>query len=181
MKPSFTLALLAFPLIVSAQSTTLTGRYVSTEALLHKAANQSVDERIILPPMQPIDTLYTPDSPFTSRAISMHGYSKQLGDTRESFVLRNETQNYRISRVTLRLVYSLENGRQIYRRKEVIECDLAPGSVQQITIKSFDPDKRYYYFQTHPTRDAGTPFRVQYDVLRYDVVVDASNNTDADK
>lgn len=181
MKPALTLALLAFSLFVSAQSTTLKGRYVSTEALLHKAASQSVDEHLMLPPSQPVDTLYTPDIPFTSLAISMHGYSKQLGDTRESFVLRNETQNYHISRVTLRLVYSLEDGHQIYRRKEVIECDLAPGASRQITIKSFDSDKRYYYFQTHPKRGAGTPYRVQYDVLRYDVVVDASHNKEADK
>ena len=181
MKHVIILSLLTSPLIALAQSATLKGQYVSTEMMLHKAASRPDTEQITLPSPQYVDTLYTPDIPFTSRAISMHGYSKLLGDARESFVLRNETQNYRISRVVLKLVYSLEDGRPIYRCNEIIECDLAPGASQRITIKSFDRDKRYYYFLTPPRRAVGTPYRVQYDVLRYDVVVDASNDKDFNK
>lgn len=178
MKPAFIISLLAFPFIAFAQSTALKGQYVSTEMMLHKAATRPDTEQITLPPPELVDTLYTPDIPFTSHAISMHGYNKLLGDATESFVLRNETHNYRISRVVIKLVYSVEDGRQIYRRNEIVECDLAPGASQRVAIKSFDRDKRYYYFLTPPHRAVGTPYRVQYDVLRYDVVVDASNDKD---
>ena len=166
------LILLAIPLLAHAQSSALNGRSSSVETMLHKAATKQTTDRNLLPPPQWVDTLYTPDIPFTSRVVSMHGYAKRLGDARESFILRNETHNYRISRVVLKLVYSLENGREIYRRNEIVECDIRPGETQSIAIKSFDKDNKYYYFPTPPQRAEGVPYRVQYDVLRYDVVVE---------
>ena len=58
-----------------------------------------------LPMPQPVDSTLTPEVPFTPMAVSMHGYAKRLSDSKESFILRNETHNYRISRVLLKLVY----------------------------------------------------------------------------
>ena len=172
MRRLIALILLTMPLLAQAQSSALTGRRSSVETMLHKASTTQTVDRNLLPSPQWVDTLYTPDIPFTSRAVSMHGYAKRLGDARESFILRNETHTYRISRVVLKLVYSLEDGREIYRRDETIECDIRPGETQSIAIKSFDKDSRYYYFPTPPQRAEGMPYRVQYDVLRYDVVVE---------
>lgn len=181
MKRTLLPILLCVPILVHAQSSVLPGRRSSSEALLQRSvARQQVDPQQ-LPPPQPVDTLYTPDVPFTSHAISMHGYAKRLRDARESFILRNETHNYRISRVVLRLVYSTDDGREIYRRSEVVECDIMPGASQTLTIKSFDKDKRYYYYPTPPQRASGIPYRVQYDVLRYDVIVDSSLFKEIDK
>lgn len=164
--------LLVIPMLALAQGSTLTGRHNGTETMIHQAATKQSMQQIELPPAQPVDTLYTPDVPFTSMAVSMHGYSKRLGDTKEQFILRNETRNYRISRVVLKLVYSLDGGREIYRRDEVVECDLPPGATQVITLKSFDRNKHYYYYTMPPQRASGIAYRVQYDVLRYDVVVE---------
>lgn len=164
--------LLAIPMFTLAQGSTLMGRQNSTETMIRQAATKQNMQQVELPPAQPVDTLFTPDVPFTSMAVSMHGYSKRLGDTKECFILRNETCNYRISRVVIKLVYSLESGREIYRRDEVVECNLPPGATQVITVKSFDKNKHYYYYTMPPRRASGTPYRVQYDVLRYDVVVE---------
>ena len=125
-----------------------------------------------LPAPMPVDTLLTPVIPFTPMAVSLHGYVKQLNDRNENFLLRNETHNYRISRVYLRLVYTTSDGQEIYRRDELIDCDLLPGAAQTIDIKSFDKAHNYYYYTTPPRRASGVPYRVKYDILRYDVVVE---------
>ena len=126
----------------------------------------------IMPSPQPVDTTLTPVVPFTPMAVSMHGYAKRLNDSRESFVLRNETRNYRISRVLLKLIYTTDNGSLLHSREELIECDIAPGMTQMVAIKSFDTSKIYYYHTLPPQRASGTPYRIKYDVLRYDVVVE---------
>ena len=161
MKRTFLLVGIVIPLIVSAQSSSIVGRRSSTEAKLYQAVSRQ----------QLVDTLLTPHIPFTPMAVSMHGYSKRLGDAKESFILRNETHNYHISRVVLKIQYTTEDGTLIHSREECLECNLQPGSTQIVTIKSFDSNKSYYYYTMPPKRASGTPYRVQYDVLRYDIVV----------
>lgn len=126
---------------------------------------------IDMPKPQLVDTTLTPEVPFTPMAVSMHGYTKRLSDNKESFILRNETHNYHISRVLLKLVYIAEQGTVVHSREELIDCDIAPGMTQMIAIKSFDTSKIYYYHTTPPQRALGTPYRVKYDILRYDIVV----------
>lgn len=119
-----------------------------------------------------VDTALTPEVPFTPMAVSMHGYAKRLGDSKESFILRNETHNYRISRVLLKLLYTTADGSLLHAREELIDCDIAPGMTQMVAIKSFDTSKIYYYYTMPPKRASGTPYRIRYDVLRYDIVVE---------
>lgn len=119
-----------------------------------------------------VDTALTPEVPFTPMAVSMHGYAKRLGDSKESFILRNETHNYRISRVLLKLLYTTDDGSLLHAREELVDCDIAPGMTQMVAIKSFDTSKIYYYYTMPPKRASGTPYRIRYDVLRYDIVVE---------
>lgn len=170
MKRTFLLVGIVIPLIVSAQSSSIVGRRSSTEAKLYQAVSRQ--QMVELPAVQLVDTLLTPHIPFTPMAVSMHGYSKRLGDAKESFILRNETHNYHISRVVLKIQYTTEDGTLIHSREECLECNLQPGSTQIVTIKSFDSNKSYYYYTMPPKRASGTPYRVQYDVLRYDIVVE---------
>lgn len=125
-----------------------------------------------LPMPQPVDSTLTPEVPFTPMAVSMHGYAKRLSDNKESFILRNETHNYRISRVLLKLVYITMQGAVMHTREELVECDIAAGMTQMLAIKSFDTSKLYYYHTMPPQRASGTPYRIKYDILRYDVVVE---------
>lgn len=119
-----------------------------------------------------VDTTLTPHVPFTPMAVSMYGYAKRLSDSKESFILRNETHNYRISRVLLKIVYLTPQGSVLHSREELIDCDIDPGMTQMIAIKSFDTSKIYYYHTMPPQRASGTPYRIKYDILRYDVVVE---------
>lgn len=125
-----------------------------------------------IPKSQPVDTTLTPQVPFTPMAVSMYGYAKRLSDSKESFILRNETRNYRISRVLLKIVYTTSQGSVMHTREELIDCDIAPGMTQMIAIKSFDNSKIYYYHTMPPQRASGTPYRIKYDILRYDIVVE---------
>lgn len=126
----------------------------------------------VSPPPLSIDSALTPAIPFTPLAVSMYGYAKRLSDARETFVLRNETGRYRISRVLVRLVYSTQDGEPFHTREELVECDLMPGASRMVSLKSFDTAKTYYYYMYPPVRAKGIPYMVRYDVLRYDVVVE---------
>lgn len=149
------------------------GHKRSTESLIRSASTSlPVQQGVTMPPPQLVDTLLTPDIPFTPMAVSMHGYGKRLSDARESFILRNETHNYRISQVLLKIVYMTEQGGEIHRRDVMVDCDILPGKSQTVTINSFDKNKSYYYYSTPPRRAVGTPYKIKYDVLRYDVVVE---------
>ena len=162
---------LLMPLTLVGQSS-MRSHKRNTESLIREAsARQSAKQSIELPPAQPVDTLLTPDIPFTPMEVSMHGYGKRLSDAHESFILRNETHNYRISRVWLKIVYTTQEGSELHHRDEVVECDLLPGKSQTVTIQSFDKAKSFYYYTTPPRGASGTPYRIKYDILRYDVVV----------
>lgn len=126
----------------------------------------------ILPAPMPVDSLLTPDIPFTSMAVSMHGYGKKYNQVHETFILRNETHNYHISRVVVRLRYVGKGGTPIADRNEIVECDMAPGDTVSIKIRCFDNSKHYYYHKTPPRKEQGTPFKLEYDIVRYDVVVE---------
>lgn len=159
------------PYIVYAQSHRYE-RQRSVTSRIYSAATSDAPTQPSLSSPQIVDSILTPELPFTPMAVSMHGYSKKLRDAKESFILRNETCCYRISRVLLRIVYIDANGSKIAERDELIECDMAPGATQELEIKSFDKEKQYYYYTTPPQRANGMAYMIQYNVLRYDVVVE---------
>ena len=107
------------------------------------------------PPPLVLDSALTPEVPFTPLAVTMYGYAKRVSDARETFVLRNETRCYHISRVMVKIVYSTQDGKPFHTREELVECDLMPGSSRVVTLKSFDTAKTYYYYLNPPVRAAG--------------------------
>lgn len=109
--------------------------------------------------------------PFSATAVDMLAFDKRMSDTRESFLLRNNTP-YRLSRVVLKLIYRDPDGQMIDYRTQLVECDLLPGSTRKCEIESFDRSRNYYHVDSPPSRVSGRPFTVSYQVLRYDVVVE---------
>lgn len=109
--------------------------------------------------------------PFSSTAVDMLAFDKRMSDTRESFLLRNNTP-YRLSRVVLKLIYRDPDGQMIDYRTCPVECDLLPGSTRKCEIESFDHSRNYYHVDSPPARTSGRPFTVSYQLLRYDVVVE---------
>lgn len=108
---------------------------------------------------------------FSPMAVDMLAFDKRMGDTRESFLLRNNTP-YRLSRVVLKLIYRDPGGQMIDYRTQTVECDLLPGTTRKCEIASFDRSRNYYHVDSPPVRTSGRPFKVTYQVLRYDVVVE---------
>ncbi len=146
----------------------------STEAYIRSsvtANNAHEEESLTLPRPNPVDSALTPRIPFTPLAVSMHGYDKRCGEVYETFILRNETHNYHISRVLIRLLYTMSDGTVIADREVYVDCDLKPGAIENVRLKSFENAKNYYYYTHPPKRRSGIPYKVQYGVLRYDVVV----------
>ena len=109
--------------------------------------------------------------PFSPTAVDMLAFDKRMSDTRESFLLRNNTP-YRLSRVVLKLIYRDPDGQMIDYRTQPVECDLLPGATRKCEIESFDRSRNYYHVDSPPSRASGRPCMVSYRVLRYDVVVE---------
>lgn len=164
--------LLLLPLSLLAQSN-LPGRNRSVSAELERSASKNAVSAVRVSTRQYVDTLLTPSIPFAPMSVSMKGYSKHKNDEYESFILCNNTERYRISRVLIKLVYiSTIDSVNFHNREVLVECDIQPGSTQMVNIKSFDKSKNYYHYSVPPARSSGIPYEVRYDVLRYDVVVE---------
>lgn len=118
-----------------------------------------------------IDTMESGRLRFSPQAVDMLAFDKRMSDTRESFLLRNNSP-YHLSRVVLKLVYRAPDGQMIDYRIRTVECDLLPGSTRKCDIESFDRSRNYYHVDSPPKRVSGRPFKVSYQVLRYDVVVE---------
>ena len=99
---------------------------------------------------------------FSPVAVDMLGFDKRMSDTKESFLLRNNTP-YRLSRVVLKM---------IYYRTRMVDCDLLPRSTRKCEIESFDRSKNYYHVDSPPSRVSGRPFKVSFLLLRYDIVIE---------
>lgn len=106
---------------------------------------------------------------FSEKAVTMRGYSKPAGAAKESFMLTNNTNLY-ISLVEMIFRYSDMEGVSVHERTESIVCDLPPYSSRQVSIKSFDEGKRFYYYKNKPRKDA-VAYKVAIKLLRYDVKI----------
>lgn len=107
---------------------------------------------------------------FQEKAISVRGYSKRVSDSKESFMLTNNT-NMRISSVEVRFLYTDVKGIMIHERVEVIDCDLPPYSSKQIAIKSFDEGKRFYYYMSKAKKKDAIPYKVAATTISYDIKI----------
>lgn len=102
------------------------------------------------------------------RALVLSGFRKRASDTRESFVVRNNTPHH-ITQATLTLRYTEADGGQVIAEQTVtLQLDLPPGGSQRVTVGSFDTQKRYHYAYGSKPRLKSTPFDVAVRILSYD-------------
>ena len=91
---------------------------------------------------EPVSTLSDTTSRallFSPVAVDMLGFDKRMSDTKECFLLRNNTP-YRLSRVVLKMIYRTPDGQMIDYRTRMVDCDLLPRStVRKIIIMSILP------------------------------------------
>ncbi|MBR5101917.1 MAG: hypothetical protein IK092_02190 [Muribaculaceae bacterium] len=107
---------------------------------------------------------------FNAWAVSLAGYNKRASDSRESFLITNNT-NHNISHVTLLLRYTTLNGELIHERTVTVDVSLKPGETKMASVSSFDKHRAYYYYAGSKPRKAATPFKVAFALKGYDIPV----------
>ena len=105
-------------------------------------------------------------------SIDIIGFEKRLKDKDELYIIRNNTQ-YTITLIRLRVFYKTINDEMLDYRDVTLRGEFLPQTTKQFEVESFDKGKRYYYFQSpdqNPKLE-GYPFKITYELLRYDVAV----------
>jgi len=103
-------------------------------------------------------------------AITLKNFSKRAGDTKESFLVTNNSA-HRMSAVRLRLRYTRLNGEIIHERDVTVPVSLKPGETRNVEIRSFDTQRNYYYYAGPKPRKEAVAFRVAFRLLGYDVPI----------
>lgn len=107
------------------------------------------------------DTVYNPPPD----SISLYGYEKTQTSTKETFFVRNHS-NEDISELRITLTYSDLHGALLHRRDVDINLDLAAGETRFTSIKSWDSNKLWFYTGTQARHNAySTPFDVSYKIV----------------
>ena len=107
-----------------------------------------------------------------SESIDILGFEKRLKDKNELYIVRNNTQ-YTITLIKLRVFYKTANDEMLDYRDVTLPGEFLPQTTKQFEVESFDKGKRYYYYQSaeqNPKLE-GYPFKITYELLRYDVSV----------
>ena len=103
-------------------------------------------------------------------AVTLKGYSKRASDSKESFFITNNTQ-HRMSAVRLLLRYTTMQGEMLTQRAVTVSVSLQPGETKLVSIKSFDVQRLFYYYEGPQPRKAATPFKVAFRLTGYDIPV----------
>ena len=104
------------------------------------------------------------------QAITMRGFSKRAGDSKESFFLTPHTR-HRISHVRLLMRYTQLTGEMLHERQVTVPVSLKPGETQLVSVRSFDVQRLFYYYGGPQPRKEATPFKVAFRLLGYDIPV----------
>ena len=102
--------------------------------------------------------------------ITLRGFSKRKSDTKESFLITNNT-SHRLSAVRLFMRYTTLDGQVIHERTVTVPVTLKPGETQLTAVKTFDIQRMFYYYASPKPRKDATPFKVAYRLVGYDIPV----------
>ncbi|MBQ7819035.1 MAG: hypothetical protein IJ341_05000 [Bacteroidales bacterium] len=105
-------------------------------------------------------------------SIDVLGFEKRLKDKNELYIVRNNLLQT-ITLIKLRVYYKTTDDEMLDYRDVTLEGELLPATTKHFEVPSFDQGKRYYYHQStgdNPKLE-GYPFKITYDLLRYDIAV----------
>lgn len=111
------------------------------------------------------------NSLFTPQKIKIRGFDKKVSDSRESFLITNNT-GYNISRIKIKLEYYDTDGNLLHSRTEMVEYEISDGETRMTTIPSFDKTRNYYYWKSLRPKRTAIPFKAAYKILRYDIIAE---------
>lgn len=105
-------------------------------------------------------------------SIDILGFEKRLKDKNELYIVRNNTE-YTITLIKLRVYYKTTTDDMLDYRDVTLRGEFLPQTTKQFEVESFDKGKRYYYYESpdqNPKLE-GYPFKITYELLRYDIAV----------
>lgn len=104
------------------------------------------------------------------QSVTLRGYTKRASDSRESFLITNNTGG-RMSHVRLRFRYSSLSGELLNERKVTVEVNLRPGETRLVSVPSWDKQRMFYYHAGPKPRKAATPYQISFALDGYDIPV----------
>lgn len=99
---------------------------------------------------------------YTLSQISYHGYDKPAPSDVETFFISNSTDRTLVS-VGLYIIYMDLSGKQINKRFVKADCDIPSGETRLISIRSWDKQHSFYYFESQKPRRTAHPYKVRLD------------------
>lgn len=100
-------------------------------------------------------------------SVRITGYEKAQSSAYESFFVVNNSADY-LSSINITITYLDMKGRQLHKRTETVACKLASGDTKNLSIRSWDKQKVWYYNLTQSRHnDYATPYDVEVRVNYY--------------
>lgn len=135
-----------------------------------KTTQASLKHAAAVVEMLPADSSQDSGAGIEPGAVTLRGYAKRASDSKETFFVTNHTR-HRISRVSLLLRYSSLGGAMLHERTVTVPVMLRPDESQLVSIKSWDVQRLFYYYNGPKPRKRATPFKVAFRLVGYDIPV----------
>lgn len=133
-------------------ATSASAKTVKTTRTNLKPKSESVKLSTVKSDLTVIDSVST-DS------VEVRGFDKPLYSVKETFLVTNKLSR-RISSITLTINYIDIADRVFNSRTVTVDCSIPSGTTRQLSIKSFDTQKSYYYIRSRRPRAQSAPFQV---------------------
>ena len=133
-------------------ATSASAKTVKTTRTNLKPKSESVKLSTVKSDLTVVDSVST-DS------VEVRGFDKPLYSVKETFLVTNKLSR-RISSITLTINYIDTANRVFNSRTVTVDCSIPSGTTRQLSIKSFDTQKSYYYIRSRRPRAQSTPFQV---------------------
>ncbi len=144
-------------IIAAATVVGLTAKTVKTTQKNLTPTKEAASLSTVKPETLVIDSV-SPDS------VVVRGFDKPLYSVKESFLVTNKYSR-RITSVKLAIDYIDIADRTFHSRTVSVDCQIPAGATRQLSIKSFDLQKSYYYIRSRRPRAQSTPFQVAITVV----------------
>lgn len=149
----------------------LTGASWNAEARVRTTQRNLSTNSVPVDRIEPSDGLSDAESGEVSQeSVSLRGYTKRASDSRETFLITNNTTG-RMSHVRLRFRYSTLGGEVLHERVVTVEVNLKAGETRLVSVPSWDKQRMFYYHGGSQPRKPATPYRIAYALVGYDIPV----------
>ncbi len=96
--------------------------------------------------------------------IRFYGFDKTVGSSVESFFISNGLE-MPIDGLEIEIIYSDMKGRQLHKRRVILDINVPPGETIRTDVKSWDSQKSFYFHQSAKPKRQATPFDAKIDLI----------------